>query len=90
MGRIGLAIARRLEAFGLPIAYHNRRPVDGVGYSLSRQPARAGRGGRHADLGGARPRRAPTKAVNAEVLEALGPDGVFVNIGRGSTVDEAR
>ena len=28
------------------------------------------------------------KAVNAEVLEALGPDGVFINIGRGTTVDE--
>ena len=28
MGRIGLAIARRLEAFGLPVAYHNRRPVE--------------------------------------------------------------
>jgi lactate dehydrogenase-like 2-hydroxyacid dehydrogenase len=26
--------------------------------------------------------------VNAEVLKALGPDGVFVNIGRGTTVDE--
>ncbi|RVD47959.1 2-hydroxyacid dehydrogenase, partial [Mesorhizobium sp. M2D.F.Ca.ET.140.01.1.1] len=29
------------------------------------------------------------KAVNAEILSALGPNGVFVNIGRGSTVDEA-
>ena len=27
----GMAIARRLEAFGLPVAYHNRRPVEGVG-----------------------------------------------------------
>ena len=32
---------------------------------------------------------ATEKAVNAEVLTALGPNGVFVNIGRGSTVDEA-
>ena len=30
LGRIGKAIARRLEAFGLPVAYHNRRPQDDV------------------------------------------------------------
>ena len=29
-----------------------------------------------------------SKAINADVLEALGPKGVFINIGRGSTVDE--
>ena len=33
MGRIGQAIARRLEGFGLPIAYHNRRPVADVPYN---------------------------------------------------------
>ncbi|TGT45118.1 NAD(P)-dependent oxidoreductase, partial [Mesorhizobium sp. M8A.F.Ca.ET.167.01.1.1] len=32
MGRIGLAVAHRLEAFGLPIAYHNRRKVEGLSY----------------------------------------------------------
>ena len=32
MGRIGRAIARRLEAFGVPVAYHNRNRIDGVDY----------------------------------------------------------
>lgn len=87
LGRIGLAIARRLEATGLAVSYHNRRPVEGVAYHY------------HASLkdmaaavdtlisvvpGGA----ATDRAVNAGVLEALGPDGVFINIGRGSAVDE--
>ncbi|MGX9178839.1 2-hydroxyacid dehydrogenase [Mesorhizobium sp. BHbdii] len=88
MGRIGLAIARRLEAFGLPIAYHNRRRVEGLAYEY------------HGTLKGlaeavdtlisVAPGGASTeKAVNAEILSVLGPNGVFVNIGRGSTVDEA-
>ncbi|WP_027039857.1 2-hydroxyacid dehydrogenase [Mesorhizobium ciceri] len=88
MGRIGQAIARRLEAFGLPVAYHNRRRVEGLPYQY------------HATLKGlaeavdtlisVAPGGASTeKAVNAEILSALGANGVFVNIGRGSTVDEA-
>lgn len=87
MGRIGQAIARRLEAFGLPISYHNRRPVEGVGYTYFptlRELAA------HVDtLVSVAPGGASTeKIVNREVLEALGHNGVFVNIGRGSTVDE--
>ena len=27
--------------------------------------------------------------INAEVLEALGPDGILINMARGSVVDEA-
>lgn len=88
MGRIGLAIAHRLEAFGLPVAYHNRSRVKDVSYDY------------HATLLGlaeavdtlisvAPGGDATEKAVGKEVLEALGPNGVFVNIGRGSTVDEA-
>lgn len=88
MGRIGRAVARRIEAFGLPIAYHNRRKVEGLAY------------GYHATLKGlaeavdtlicVAPGGASTeKAINAEVLSALGSNGVFINIGRGSSVDEA-
>lgn len=88
MGRIGLAVAHRLEAFGLPIAYHNRRKVEGLPYEY------------HAALKGlaeavdtliciAPGGAATEKAINAGILSALGPNGVFINIGRGSTVDEA-
>ncbi len=87
MGRIGRAIARRLEALGLPVAYHNRRPVEGVSYDY--HATLVGLAGAVDTLISAAPGGAATdKAVDAKVLEALGPDGVFVNIGRGSTVDQ--
>jgi lactate dehydrogenase-like 2-hydroxyacid dehydrogenase len=87
MGRIGRAIAVRLEAFGLPVSYHNRRPVEGVSYAW--HPTLLDLARSVDTLVSVAPGGAATeKAVNREVLEALGPDGVFVNIGRGSTVDE--
>jgi lactate dehydrogenase-like 2-hydroxyacid dehydrogenase len=87
MGRIGLAIARRLEAFGLPIAYHNRRRVEGLDYAY--YPSLVALAEAVDTLISVAPGGPSTeKAVNAEVLKALGPDGVFVNVGRGSTVDE--
>lgn len=87
MGRIGLAIAKRIEAFGLPVSYHNRRRVEDVSYayfdSLVELAANVD------TLISVAPSTPQTqKAVNAEILRALGPTGVFVNIGRGDTVDE--
>ncbi|TGV77044.1 2-hydroxyacid dehydrogenase, partial [Mesorhizobium sp. M00.F.Ca.ET.158.01.1.1] len=88
MGRIGQAIARRLEAFGLPVAYHNRRRVEGLAYQY--HPTLKGLAEAVDTLISGAPGGASTqKAVNAEILSALGANGVFVNIGRGSTVDEA-
>ena len=88
MGRIGLAIAKRLEAFGLPIAYHNRRQVEGLDYAY--HDTLEGLASAVDTLISVAPGTPATaKAVNAKVLSALGSDGVFVNIGRGSTVDEA-
>lgn len=87
LGRIGLAIARRVEAFGLPVAYHNRRPVEGVAYayhSTLKELAQAVDTLICVAPGGA----ATERAINAEVLAALGKDGVLINIGRGTTVDD--
>lgn len=88
MGRIGQAIARRLEGFQVEIAYHSRRPQAGVPYRhypVLLDLARA------ADVlvvivpGGLETRN----LINAAVLEALGPTGILVNMARGSVVDEA-
>lgn len=88
MGRIGLAIARRLEAFGLPIAYHNRRQVEGLAYDY--HPTLKELALAVDTLISVAPATAQTeKVVNAEIFAALGDNGVFVNVGRGATVDEA-
>jgi len=87
LGRIGLAIARRLEPFGVAIRYHNRSRRTDVPYSYDATLADLAR---ESDvLLIAAPGGAETEgAVNAEVLGALGPEGILVNIGRGTVVDE--
>ncbi len=87
LGRIGKAIARRAEAFGLAIAYHGRRPQDGVSYPYH---ATALELAENCDIlvvitpGGADTRH----LVDAAVLKALGPSGILINVARGSVVDE--
>ncbi len=88
LGRIGRAIARRLEGFGVAIAYHGRRRQSDVAYAFH-----------DTLLGLARavdvlmvvaPGTAETRnLVDAAVLDALGPEGVVVNVARGSLIDEA-
>ncbi len=88
LGRIGLAIARRAAAFDMRVTYHNRRPRHDVPYAWQPTPRALAEGCdvlMLACLGGA----ATRKLVDADVLQALGPDGVLVNIARGSVVDEA-
>ncbi len=88
MGRIGKAIARRLEAFGIPVAYHNRSRVADLANDY--YPTLVEMAKNVDTLISVAPGGATTdKIVNAEVLAALGPQGVFINIGRGTTVDEA-
>ena len=87
LGRIGAAIARRAQAFGVQVVYHNRKPVAGAPYRYFDKlidMARACDILMIAIPGGARTRH----LVDASVLEALGPHGVLINIARGSIVDE--
>ena len=87
MGRIGQAIGRRLEASLVPVSYHSRNKSSAVSYK------------HYPDLmemakdvdtlivivpGGA----STAKMINADVLKALGPRGVLINVARGSVVDE--
>ncbi len=87
MGRIGQAIARRLDASKVPVVYHTRKPAAELSYK------------HYPDLiemakavdtlvvivpGGA----ATNKMINADVMKALGPRGVIINVARGTVVDE--
>jgi len=87
MGRIGQAIAKRIEAFGRPIVYHSRKPAPGVKYR--HYPELLAMARDVDTLIAIVPGGASTKhMINREVLEALGPDGVLINVARGSVVDE--
>jgi lactate dehydrogenase-like 2-hydroxyacid dehydrogenase len=87
LGRIGKAIAKRAESFGLGIVYHGRRPQADVAYLF--YPSLVEMAKACDILMVAAPGGPETRhIVNAEVLRALGPDSVLVNIARGSLVDE--
>ena len=87
MGRIGQAIARRLEASLVPVVYHSRNPAKGVKYKHYPnliEMAKAVDTMIAITPGGA----STAKMINADVLKALGPRGIFINVARGSVVDE--
>lgn len=87
MGRIGQAIARRLDAMRVPVVYHSRRPAPDIPYQhypnlldMARQVEVL----LVITPGGAQTRN----LINAEVLAALGRQGILINMARGSVVDE--
>ncbi|MEK1851170.1 MAG: 2-hydroxyacid dehydrogenase [Phyllobacterium sp.] len=87
LGRIGQAIAKRLEAFDAQISYSGRRKLD-VPYVF--YDTIVGLAANCDVLIIAAAASAETRhVVNSDVLEALGPKGSLVNIARGSLVDEA-
>ncbi|KAG2594701.1 hypothetical protein PVAP13_5KG010412 [Panicum virgatum] len=88
LGRIGLAIARRVEAFDCPVNYYQRTKQAYPNYSY--YPSVVELAASSDVLVVACPLNAATRhIVNREVMDALGPKGVLINIGRGPHVDEA-
>jgi lactate dehydrogenase-like 2-hydroxyacid dehydrogenase len=87
LGRIGKAIAARVSAFGVEVVYHGRRAQPDVPYRY--YPTLIDLAKASDVLIVVAPGGAATRhIINAEVLEALGPEGVLINIARGSLVDE--
>lgn len=87
MGAIGQAIARRLDAMKVPVVYHTRQRRSELPY---RHYPNLLDMARDVDVllvivpGGA----ATAKMIDARALDALGPDGILINMARGSVVDE--
>jgi lactate dehydrogenase-like 2-hydroxyacid dehydrogenase len=87
MGRIGQAIARRLEASLVPVVYHSRNPAKDISYKHYPKLIDMARDVDTLILitpGGP----STAKIVNVDVLKALGSRGVVINVARGSVVDE--
>ena len=87
MGRIGQAIARRAEAFRLNVAYHGPREKPGLVYPYFSNLEEIAAESDYLVVscpGGDTTRH----LVNRRVMEALGPEGILINIARGSVVEE--
>lgn len=88
LGRIGQAIAKRCEAFGMEIGYYGPRQKPEIAYPYFAEPVALADWAEImivAAPGG----EATRHLIDREVIEALGPDGTLINIARGSLVDEA-
>jgi D-3-phosphoglycerate dehydrogenase len=86
LGQIGRGVARRALGFDMTVAYHNRRRVSDLAYTYYDDPVSLAWA---SDIlvvtapGGPATRH----MVGQKLLEALGPSGFLINVGRGSIVD---
>jgi D-3-phosphoglycerate dehydrogenase len=87
MGRIGAAVAKRLAGFDADIAYFGRTRHDELPYTFEGDLDALARRSEFLILTLAAS-EATRGIIDARVLQALGPDGILVNVSRGSTVNE--
>lgn len=87
LGRIGKEIAHRLAPFKVKIGYHTRTRYPDVEYDY--YPTLKEMAEAVDTLIAIVPKTAAThKVIDAEIMSALGPKGVLINVGRGWSVDE--
>jgi lactate dehydrogenase-like 2-hydroxyacid dehydrogenase len=86
LGHIGAAVARRAEAFRLSVQWWSPRAKDAPWPRAESLLALA----QASDIlvVCARAEAANRGMISAEVIEAVGPKGMIVNVGRGSLIDE--
>lgn len=87
LGRIGETVGQKAAGLGLSVRYSGPREKVGAPYPFVADVAELARQSDFLVLtcpGGP----ATQNLVDAEVLDALGPDGILINISRGSVVDE--
>lgn len=88
LGRIGHEVAKRLQGFGMEIAYCNRTPkAYGAPWTFIEDPVELAKRSDYLFVALA---ASPTTRhiVNRRVVEALGPEGMLINISRASNIDE--
>ena len=89
LGRIGFEVGRRLAGFDMDIAYSARAPkAEAAGWDYIPDPVALAE--RSDFLFVTLAANAATRhIVNAEVIKALGPEGMLINISRAANIDEA-
>lgn len=86
-GRVGQAVAKRAKGFAMKIAYYDKYPLPNSEFACYQSIVElAGNSDYLMICASGGPDNA--KMINHEVLTALGPNGVLINIARGSVVDE--
>ena len=87
MGAIGQAIADRAKAFGLEIKWYGPRAKPDVSYAYEPDLLKLAEWCDVLAIA-ARGDKSTEGLVNADVIKAVGPDGIIINISRGSVIDE--
>jgi hydroxypyruvate reductase len=85
MGAIGQAVAERAQAFGLEIRWFGPRAKPEIAHPYEPDLVKLAE---WADVLIVAARGDQTGLISADVIKALGPDGVLVNVSRGGVVDE--